>query len=306
MSSIQDDVKAGLQLALGDVRKLRTIDSQWPAWVGNLEGAPAVLIESATAGELDLHFASVRLYSSSVEIDSSVRRVLVLSCNQSALLDLFSYISVSFVDPGVDGTLRRGVIQNPAHWWLHIQELIGNTVSNPIGHGILGEMLVYSRLLEHGHNVQWQGPDKAHIDLISPTYAWEVKSTLRHSESLITISSENQLADRPQKTFLVLCRFECVPGGALTIAGVSQELVARGAAPAHIESKLRKAGLSPGHPHRGLGFNMINDPVVYEVGAEFPLVRRSELNERVTAFSYTLNLSGLPAVTLTEHLGALD
>lgn len=169
--------------------------------------------------------------------------------------------------------------------------------------GLCGELLYLEEVVKTlGQKAvnNWLGPDKNKRDFVFDNFAAEIKTTLNQSETIITVSNENQLDNsNTEKLILIVFTFEKNPNGKINIESlikrVSENLTDINTYKIFVE-KLIKAGIDP-KTYKGKNSYTIQSIKKFNVGDKFPCIKKKDLPGVIYNVEYKLNLS-----TLQEHL----
>ena len=185
-------------------------------------------------------------------------------------------------------------MKDPAEWWKKWRRLLGNAVSRQKPYAVLGEMMVYEKLLKERKAVVWEGPNANTHDIESRDEAFEIKSTLKKTGADITISSEFQLeSDKPLQ--LYFCRFELSQQG-VSINDLVNRLSVYLKDLSDVENNLKKMGYEQGRSSREEKYRLL-EGLIYDVDKTFPkIVAESFADgkkpEGITHIEYTVDLAG--------------
>ncbi|WP_110638670.1 PD-(D/E)XK motif protein [Pseudomonas sp. CC120222-01a] len=140
--------------------------------------------------------------------------------------------------------------------------------------GLVGELLVLNRLLDHSASgwKAWRGPSGDRHDFRNAAISLEVKSTDRVGKSDITINGLEQL-EAPSGGNLYLLRIELEPvhGGALSVASLAFSAIGKSDDPVGLHKVLRAAGCEDFQSARWNTRSFrLNSESFYEVKDGFP------------------------------------
>lgn len=279
--------------------------TDYPAWTVKLIDGYGVAI-SYSGEDINESFSSVRIFSAdNIMISPGVmQRSLVLITASSGIEKPFATLCSEFIEPGIDGSARDAILNDPVAWWKKWKELLGNKNIDARIYDVLGELCVLYVLLKSGENAAWNGPDGASYDIETDSRFVEVKSTLSRSKREITISNQFQL-DPPGKPLnLVLCVFEPTVQSGISINGILGRLNDLGYNIRMVNQKLSDLGFEEGMSSRNRTF-LLHEMLKYTVGSDFPRITPESfvggvLPAGVTKISYTVNLSGMPSESMVQ------
>ena len=291
---IQDNFAKGF---FGKSMQIPELPQEWPAWTLKQNGWIGVAVPIEKYGPFSERFAHAQIMTEpGVQINGVTYDVLMLICTNMELRNEFATICCQFVEPGVNGNLRKQLIDSPEKWWNQWRSLLGNSISNSEPYPILGELTMLEKQLKLGKNVQWTGVEKATHDLELDDCSIEVKSTTERYGYEVTISSIYQLVPAGKPLYLAFFRFEKSSLGR-SIEEIAESLKQLGYSASNLEKALASVGLDKGCTARNIRYKVI-EAKQYSVDDSFPAVteksfKNDKLPECITKFTYTVDLSGL-------------
>lgn len=236
---------------------------------------------------------------------ASGERFLDLLCRAESLAQVFGLMADSVVERIVNrGELCHSALLGALKDW---QELLrpARTMSADVARGLFGELTVL-RLLAAQNPIYavecWTGPDQEKHDFSTSHGDLEVKSSAKDALE-VTISSLGQL-DRLSDVPLTLVRVQVdsSPSGK-NIGDLVDELEAIGCLRAEIVHRMAGAGFVLGVDCDEHRFAVQESPLAWDVGPDFPGLRKSDLPEErrdaITRLSYNLSLADAPG--LLDH-----
>jgi hypothetical protein len=220
---------------------------------------------------------------------------LVLSACVQEFRNEFARFAYNFIEPGEDGSNRKLVVSSPYDWWEGWVEMLGNRFSDKKVYDVLAEMLALKDLYLIDNTIQWTVSGSGTHDIESDTGSFEVKSTLKKSESKVTISSQFQL-DSVKPLKLCFYRMEESIQG-LSINDLKEELVNYGYNPALLETQLEQRGYVSGNRTRDKKY-VVLERRIYNVDSTFPRIVESSFKNdvyprNIVKILYTIDLEGL-------------
>lgn len=281
---------------------------RWPERIG-------VGIEIPKEMTFSEQFATARLTVEEVFIsdESRIENYLLLTSTDLSSRNEFAMVCANFIELGQENLQRKNLVINPAIWWKRWKSLIGNTVSNRPSFALLGELIIYQRMLEaNQHDVVWNGPKRSSHDIELVKADYEIKSTLQRYESLVNVSGQHQLAVIGNKSlYVILCRFEPTDTEGISINSVVQELIDLGVDRIELEKKLSALGYEEGRTSRLDQFILHGQPQVYAVNNSFPKITEDSfvdgvLPKGILRITYQVDLTGLTYTPLDTHLQILQ
>lgn len=240
-------------------------------------------------------FAGFTIQTVEMNLENTISKVLMLKSKTLKNPEQFNIIANNFCDPGVNGELRENLLKNPLEWSSVWKQIFGNQNIFKESYDILGELVVYNYLYDADKKVKWTAIDKGTHDFESDSFSYEVKTTKNKYESIITISSQNQLqSDVPLRLFYV--RVEKNPNG-VSIDDLIDSLSKKGIDVESINIYLERNNLQKGKMERKEKYTLL-EKRVYFIDEKFPQISSNEFESlkhrnRILKISYTVDLSGL-------------
>ena len=245
------------------------------------------------------HLNSMTLRTGSVNQQPGV----FIYCKDSNLRSVFAGQCVDF--------LREdnfsAIMQDPFKWWNGLKALYGNVLADSNHYFVFAEFLTYIYLVKkygcaaEGVKVTWKSCGAMHDIESSDGAQHEVKSTIRHSASRITISSKFQMAIGEDVPFLLyFLRVEPDRADGFSISDLMAAARALGCDMERVSTILSSQGLGDGSPKRKTKF-FVSEARCYDAaGPQFPRltpdsfkVEHANVLAAVENFSYDINLSAL-------------
>jgi hypothetical protein len=298
--SIINDIRNGFaNLDAGRFRKIK-LDTEHSVWVYRVDEGFGVGVEISSGFKYSEKFATAKMYTRTENIGGVTYNFLVLENREESLRNEFAGICVQFCDPGAEGTYRKALLASPSEWWKRMTELLGNSVRNQTPHSVLGELIVYLKLLEkNAAGVSWQGPANKSHDIETEDVDYEVKSTIARYGAAITITGQHQLETSSKKVLkLLFCRFEEVSSGGDSINSLVSSLKEKSIDRDDLEKKLAKIGFEEGSSARLRQYLLHDEIRAYTVDENFPKITGASfvggiMPEPIIQLTYQLDLSSL-------------
>lgn len=299
---IQDNWKTDISGNIQDIALLK--NTSYPAWTVKFDEAYGVAIPYSSSEEINETFANARIRSSDINTqDGEKKRVLVLTTTSKRIQTYFASLCEALIDPGENGVIRNQINTSPILWWKDWKELLGNRNIDSRIYDTLGELCVLKYSIDHGEDANWIGPDGASYDIETETRFLEVKSSTVRSQKHVTISSQYQLF--PHKPlYLVYCLFEPTITSGVSIDSLLDEFKLIGYNTNLLNDKLESKGFEKGMSSRKKMF-ILHEMLLYTVDDSFPRITPASfengvLPESIIDISYTVDLAGLPSVSLIQ------
>lgn len=292
-----DEVRKSLaEVHENSAMTLKLLQGREKAWILRKDGWYGVGVSNYYEKEISERFSNVRIWSQKLKIDGEEKNLLLLTSNAEYLRYEFATVCAEFIDPGVDGEMRENLITNPEIWWEKWRLLLGNSVQNKMPYSILGEMLVYRYLVKSGEIVKWAALENATHDIETKSKSYEVKSTVKRYDSVITVNSQHQLVQPKEGLNLCFCRFEESLFGE-SIEDVLLEIAQILGNYSQLDGALEKMGFEKGCIARSKRYKL-HEARLYEVNDHFPRVTadsfiEGRLPEGITRIVYDVDLNGL-------------
>lgn len=291
---IQDNFAKGF---FGKSMQIPELPEEWPAWTLKQNGWIGVAVPIANYRPFSERFAHTQIVTEpGVQISGVTYDVLMLICTDMELRNEFATICSQFVEPGVNGSLRKQLADAPEKWWSQWRSLLGNAISTSEPYPTLGELMMFEKQLKLGKKVRWTGTENGTHDLELEDCSIEVKSTTKRYGYEITISSIYQLVSAGKPLYLAFFRFEKSSLGR-SIDDIVISLKQLGCTESDLEKALVSAGLEKGCTARKIRYKVI-EAKQYSVDDSFPRVteksfKGDKLPECVTRYTYTVDLAGV-------------
>lgn len=222
-------------------------------------------------------------------------KYIVLACCDESFRNDFAKFAVYFVTPGENGENRLSVINTPLIWWNGWIGMLGNKVGGRKSYDTIAEMMALAELFTKDKSISWTASQAGSHDIESDNASFEVKSTLKKSETTVTISSRYQL-DSVQALQLWFYRMEESEQG-FSINDMKSKLISIGYDESLIESQLEQRGFMPGNSIRDKKYNLL-EKRKYDVDDNFPRIVESSFKndvypKNIIKILYTIDLEGL-------------
>lgn len=276
--------------------KMESLDESYPAWVLRYDDWYGVGIPLGNSIEISERFSNARLWAKILFIGEIEQGLLLLTSTLESLRYEFASVCAQFVNPGENGRERLKTINNPHEWWQRWRSLLGDSINNKMVYSVLGEMMVYEKLLKKGLKPNWSGPFSGIHDFELNHESFEVKSTIQRYGLTITISNHFQLQNIDSLLNLVFCRFEQSESGD-SIAEVVERIVALGIERDLINKALDNMGFEIGRGARLEKYKLI-EMRKYLVDQHFPSITADSfvdkrIPESILQIIYKVDLTGL-------------
>ena len=274
-------------------------NTEYPAWTVKLIDGYGVAIPYS--GEnMNENFSNARIFSADNIMTSAgvMQRSLVLTTEAIDIEGPFATLCAELIDPGMDGSARTTIQNDPVAWWKKWKELLGNRNIDARIYDTLGELCVLYELLKSGEDANWNGPDGATYDIETDFGFIEVKSTISRRKKEITISNKFQLFPPNKPLNVVLCVFEPTVQTGFSINSIIAKFDEIGYNTQLLNRKLADRGFEEGMSSRNKTF-VLHEMLRYNIGPDFPRITPESFVGgvwplKITDITYTVDLSGMP------------
>ncbi|MCX6159228.1 MAG: PD-(D/E)XK motif protein [Ignavibacteriae bacterium] len=251
---------------------------------------------------IKLRFSASGLEDVTIDGDNK-GRYLYFYCINENLINQFSMTCIDFISKD-----NREIIQSsPQNWWDNWKKLMGNAIRDESVYSTIGELIVFIWEIKNNHNeTVWSGPKSGSHDIETSICSFEVKSTIKHYERIVTISGEFQLNNNNNKPLqLVFLRFEPCLNGGFSIEKCVQKITEPGIKN-EVYEILKDKKYEPGTPQYKDEYTL-KEACIYIVDDNFPKITMEmlnilNLNKHIRKFSYDIDLSGLTSKNILSEL----
>ncbi|WP_295158093.1 PD-(D/E)XK motif protein [Selenomonas sp. AE3005] len=274
------------------------LPGDYNAWVVRWNGKIGVAVPYDSDEHVYSSFAEIEVESCIINGEQVLYLFINAENNDKQWRSLaFANICENFVSPGEDGSNRELVTHHTQEWCAKWKDLLGNASREIPVHAVVGELMVYRWLLQQGLKPQWTASNRSRLDFITENAAWEVKSTLSHTDLQITVNGQKQLTSQPDCPLSVMfCRMEPNPQGE-SVNDMVQSLTTLGVDETYLENALSGLGLKLGAFARKERFSLI-EMRRYPVNDKFPRLTEDsfvggKLPDGIIKIKYVIDLANL-------------
>lgn len=291
MNELLSEIREHFASHLQGLRRLSRIALDCPAYTFRQGVEFGVAIETSSTKDYYEEAAQITLKT----MDFMGLRYITLSCCDELYRNEFAKFASHFVDAGVDKENRNMVINAPLEWWNSWIGMLGNRVSGRKSYDTIAEMLALASLFKADSTSSWTASHAGSHDIESDSASFEIKSTIKKSETFVTISSQFQLfSEKPMQLWFY--RMEASEHG-ISINDAKDLLVNAGYDSGLIESQLEQRGFIMGSSIRDKKY-VVLERRKYVVDDSFPrIVESSFKNDRyphnIVKILYTIDLEGI-------------
>jgi len=298
IESIKENFNIGY---FGKAMMIEGLPKEYPAWTLKQHDWYGVAVKMEKCVDFSGRFSSARIWTNNgATIEGVTANLLLLTCSDVELRDEFAVICSQFVEPSLDGSARKRLINDPAEWWSNWKSLIGNTQSDQEVYSKIGELIVVEKLLQAGKHPVWSGIESATHDVELDDRSYEIKSTIKRYGYEVEINSIYQMRKDGETLDLVFFRFERSQLGR-SLDDLVDSIVSLGYSKDKLEKTLFNAGLEKGCVARSVRYKLL-EMKVYPVDERFPALTLAsfvggQLPANVTKVKYSVDLSGVVSRT---------
>ena len=291
-----DEIREGFaSLTTNGALLLTSLPEEYPAYVLRTNDGFGVAIEINNELEISERFNSCRLHTAILMIDGLQKNYLILDSFFEDYRYEFASICSDFLDLGEYGQNRKAITEDPYKWWEKWRELIGNTTREKKVYNVIAEMLVLAEKFKNDSTTEWAATRSGSHDIECSHESCEVKSTIKKSETTITISSQHQL-EHTKPLWIYFCRMEQSLEGE-SINDVKKSLINIGYDENRLEIELERQGFEKGASIRNKKYKIL-EKRKYEVNDLFPRIVQNSFKgdmypASIVHIEYTIDLEGL-------------
>lgn len=276
-------------------RELKSLPMDYPGYVIRTSDGYGVAVPYNGCKVVSEKFSNCKIHNKVLVIDGKENMFLILSCNLNSLRYEFASVCAQFVDPGEGGVDRENIIKNPAEWWKHWKNLLGNAISEKKPYDLIAEMLVLEHLIREGKKVLWTSLNSGSHDIETNEESYEVKSTIKRYGATVTVAGQHQLQST-KKLYLFFCRLERSVTG-VSINDMKESLIQAGYSGETLEQHLSELGYEIGMSIREEKYKIL-EKRKYEIDQNFPKITPSSFKDnkipnKIIQITYTVDLDGL-------------
>lgn len=291
MNDLIEEIRTHFAANIHGLRPLTKIDPAYPAYSFRQGAEYGVAIETKSSKEIYEEAAQITIK----KITNNGLYYIALSCCDESFRNEFAKFGADFVFQGENGNNRRNVLNCPLEWWQGWIGMLGNRVGGRQTYDTIAEMMALEDLYKTDKTIAWTAAQAGSHDIESSNNSYEVKSTLKKSETCVTISSRFQL-DSVKPLQLWFYRMEASEQG-FSINDMKNKLITAGYDSNLIESQLEDRGFMPGNSARDKKYKIL-ERRIFDVDAKFPRIVESSFKndvypKNVIKILYTIDLEGI-------------
>lgn len=291
MEKIIDEIRMHFASQIQGIRPLSTLSKDCEAYSFRQGVEYGVAIQIDSKKEIYEESAQITIKT----LSNMEKRYIALACCDEGFRNEFAKFAAYFVMPGENGENRKTVVETPIKWWNGWIGMLGNRVGARNSYDTIAEMIALEELYVHDKTIAWTASQAGSHDIESESASFEVKSTMKKSETTVTISSQFQL-DSVKPLQLWFYRMEASEQG-LSINDMKVKLVSAGYDESLIESQLCDRGFMPGSSSRDKKYVLL-EKRKFVVDDNFPRIVESSFKndvypKNIIKILYTIDLEGL-------------
>lgn len=226
MINLLDEIREHFATNQQGMRPIKSLNPEWQAFTLRQGIEFGVAIEFNQEIEVNEESTSAIISTQSFIINGNQRKFLLLSCFDEEYRNEFAELCCHFVEPGPEGNNRKNLLNNTRDWWDHWTNMLGDSKTKRHSYDVIAELLALDLLYSQDKSIIWTAAQAGSHDIESDSISFEVKSTVKKSETSVTISSQHQLlSEKP--LYLLFCRMEKSSLG-LSINDLKTRLVSHG------------------------------------------------------------------------------
>jgi len=258
-----------------------------------------VAIECSEDLEISESSANAKICTMDLIMNSHPQRLIILLCFDESYRISFASLCEQFLSLGENGSNRELVLNEPLKWWNKWIGLLGNKKTRKQCYSTIVEMLALDLLYQNDKSVVWAADHAGSHDIETNTCSFEVKSSIKKSGVIITISSQHQLmSNKPLELYFGRVE-ESLLG--VSINDVKKQLVLHGYDPLLIEEQLSSFGFERGSSIRDVKYKVL-EKRKYQIDETFPKITKNSFKgdvfpQCVTHITYDIDIEGLPYTT---------
>ena len=300
--NIIEEIRSHFAALYDGMRKLESVPEEYPAYSLRYQGEYGVAFDYDSDKDILEESVNAKISTREVTIWNGERRkCLLLTCYDEEFRNEFAYMCELFITPGVNGEARKKIIENPLVWWNKWIELLGDHKGKKVCYDELAELITLDFLYKDDSSVIWTAAEAGTHDIESASASYEVKSTIKKSETHVIISSRHQL-EAANKLELFFFRMEKSLSG-FSINDVADSLEKHGYDRSQLEKQLADKGYSRGMSIRDTKFTIL-EVRRYIVDETFPKIVESSFKndvfpKNIIKIIYTIDLEGIEYTSMS-------
>ena len=291
MDKLIEEIRTHFASQIQGLRPLNLLNPDYKGYTFRQGVEYGVAVESSSDKDLYEEASQITIK----RINNMGVNYIALSCCDEEFRNEFAHFAAYFLIPGENGENRRLLLESPVKWWEGWIGMLGNRIGQRQCYDTIAEMMALEELYKLDKSTKWTASQAGSHDIESDALSVEVKSTVKKSETTVTISSQFQLASvKPLQLWFF--RMEASEHG-MSINDLTRDIVAVGYDENLIESQLCKRGFIPGNSSRDRKYVLL-EKRKFVVDDQFPRIVESSFKNgiypnNIVKILYTIDLEGL-------------
>ena len=294
--TIIEEIKSHFASLTDGLRELKTVQG-YPTYSLRFNGEFGVAIEYDFEKDICEESTNAMISTRKVALaNGEQKKLLLLTCYDEEFRNEFALWSEAFVAPGENGNARNLLLSAPLAWWDKWIGLLGDRKGRKECYSYIAEMIILHKLFTKDKSAYWAAQDKGSHDIECDSASYEIKSTIKKSALIVTISSQHQLScEKP--LYLTFVRMEKSKEG-VSLNDMEEELIKIGYDKDKIERQLNGFGFARGARIREEKFKVL-EIRKYKVDESFPKITKDSFvngifPESITNLIYSIDLANIP------------
>ena len=302
--NLVEELRLYFAAATPGMRPIKNLPKDYPAWTFKEGSSFGIAIKYPGDDLIAEQSTNANFYTRDILFEEQDTRFLILASTKQEIREEFASLCENVLLPGENGQNRNKILDDPLGWWTNWTELLGDRKINRSCYCTVAEMMVLDYLFQNDNSIVWSAKHKGTHDIESSQESFEVKSTIKKSESSIEISNQFQLYSAKHLS-LWFCRMEESLTG-FSINDMKDVLIKHGYDPLKIEEELNVQGFLTGANIRNKKYKVL-EARKYIIDDQFPkIIEKSFKNDvfppNIKTIKYTIDLEGIDYISLTFTL----
>ena len=293
--TIIEEIRSHFATLTDGLRELKSVQG-YPTYSLRFNGEFGVAIEYDFNKDICEESTNAMISTRKVALaNGNQKKLLLLTCYDEEFRNEFALWSEAFVDPGDNGIARALLLNDPLAWWDKWIGLLGDRKEKKECYSYIAEMIILHKLFTKDKSAYWAAQDKGSHDIECDSASYEVKSTIKKSALIVTISSQHQLfCEKP--LYLTFVRMEKSNEG-ISINEMEEKLVKAGYDKDKLAKQLEGFGLNKGSRIRDEKYKVL-EIRKYKVDDSFPKITKDSFvngifPESITKIIYDIDLANI-------------
>ena len=280
-------------------KKIENLSEEYSGYVIRIPDGYGVAIPVRKEMEVSESFNSCKFRTGFLSIDGSPSNYLMLISAFEQYRNEFASFCAELLNPGIDGEVRKNLLENPLNWWNRWKELVGNSIRDKAVYSIIAELYVFEHVFLQDPSAEWTATRMGSHDIECSANSCEVKSTCKRYGAEITIAGQHQLIHN-KPLYLFFVRMEESQEG-VSVNDMIDSLTKAGYDPGKIEIELQHLGLEHGASIRNRKYKIL-EKRKYLVDESFPSItgdsfKGNHVPAGITQINYSVDLDSVNYLT---------